>query len=381
LSTAVANGTTRPAPPKVLRSRVAQQSTQSGTSTTTVYVGNLEEDSTTGTTTTKTTYYYADGSRIAMAVNGVFSYLASDGLGSANITLSSSGTATASMLYSPYGSARYSSGTMPTDYGFTGQHADANTGLDYYNARYYDPAAGQFASADTVLPANGFDVWGLSRFAYVEGNPIIRIDPTGNRIACMDDPTCGNAYGSGGPTGHANGRPLVSPPARVTPTSPDESSRPLATGSGQHASAPSTSNASPDQLGVEVARNYDSPRDPRYWQNLQLANLPVDGDYPYISPDKKSGRPVKLPGSQGYRDKVGDRWVWDPNKQEWDVQHRDGSHTNVGEDGRITHAQGDLSGVAVLGVVTIGVVGLLVAPEITIPALGITATGYAAEGA
>ena len=143
----------------------------------------------------------------------------------------------------------------------------------------------------------------------------------------------------------------------------------------------STSNASPDQLGVEVARNYDSPRDPRYWQNLQLANLPVDGDYPYISPDKKSGRPVKLPGSQGYRDKVGDRWVWDPNKQEWDVQHRDGSHTNVGEDGRITHAQGDLSGVAVLGVVTIGVVGLLVAPEITIPALGITATGYAAEGA
>jgi hypothetical protein len=51
-----------------------------------------------GGTTTKTTYYYANGARIAMAVNGAFSYLASDGLGSANVTLNGSGTATASVL-------------------------------------------------------------------------------------------------------------------------------------------------------------------------------------------------------------------------------------------------------------------------------------------
>jgi RHS repeat-associated protein len=167
-------------------SRVAQQSTQSSTSTTTVYVGNLEEDSTTGSTTTKTTYYYANGSRIAMALNGAFSYVASDSLGSANVTLNGGGTSTASLLYAPYGSARYSSGTMPTDYGFTGQHGDSNTGLDYYNARYYDPTAGQFASADTVLPGNGFDVWGLSRYAYVEGNPVSRTDPSGNMLVAAN---------------------------------------------------------------------------------------------------------------------------------------------------------------------------------------------------
>lgn len=45
----------------------------------------------------------------------------------------------ASILYAPYGSPRYANGTMPTDYGFTGQRADAMTGLDYYGARYYDP--------------------------------------------------------------------------------------------------------------------------------------------------------------------------------------------------------------------------------------------------
>ena len=30
-------------------------------------------------------------------------------------------------------------------------------------------------------------------------------------------------------------------------------------------------------------------------------------------------------------------WQWDNRKTEWDVQHPDGSHTNVGEDGNITH--------------------------------------------
>jgi RHS repeat-associated protein len=88
---------------------------------------------------------------------------------------------TAAQLYGPYGGVRYSSGTMPTAKGFTGQRADASTsGLDYYNARYYDPAIGQFASADTTIPGGGYDPWGLSRYAYVEGNPLIRTDPTGH---------------------------------------------------------------------------------------------------------------------------------------------------------------------------------------------------------
>jgi RHS repeat-associated protein len=73
-----------------------------------------------------------------------------DGLGSVSEALSSSGTVTAAQLYGPYGGTRYSSGTMPTAKGFSGQRADASTsGLDYYGARYYDPLLGQFASADT----------------------------------------------------------------------------------------------------------------------------------------------------------------------------------------------------------------------------------------
>jgi RHS repeat-associated protein len=143
-----------------------------------IYGGDLEEVSATGPTATD--YAYAGTMRLAVSVNGTVSFLASDALGSAIVALNTAGNPTASVLYAPYGAGRYSQGTMPTDYGFTGQHSDAATGLDYYDARYYDPLAGQFTSADTVLPGAGYDPWGLSRYAYVAGNPVGYTDPDGH---------------------------------------------------------------------------------------------------------------------------------------------------------------------------------------------------------
>ncbi len=159
--------------------RVEQQVTQGGVTTTTIYVGQLEEVTTSGSTTATTNYYAAGGQPIALAVNGVLSYLVRNGLGSVTEALTTSGTVQASLLYAPYGGMRYGSGTMPTSYGFTGQRQEALTGLDYYIARYYDPTAGQFTSPDTILPGDGYEPWGLSRYAYVGGNPIGRTDPSG----------------------------------------------------------------------------------------------------------------------------------------------------------------------------------------------------------
>lgn len=73
---------------------------------------------------------------------------------------------------------RYSAGALGTDKGYTGQYADALTGLDYYHARYYDPARGQFVSADTEQG----NTQGMNPYAYVKGNPETLTDPTGKRF-------------------------------------------------------------------------------------------------------------------------------------------------------------------------------------------------------
>jgi RHS repeat-associated protein len=154
--------------------RIQQQSTSGGATTTTTYVDDLEEVATTGSTTTTTTYYSGDGQRVALAVNGTLSYLAADHLGSVSASLDSTGTLTAAQLYLPYGGVLYATGTMPTSKGFSGQRADGTTGLDYFQARYYDPVAGLFSSADSWLTG------GLNRYAYVGDNPLTRSDPTGH---------------------------------------------------------------------------------------------------------------------------------------------------------------------------------------------------------
>ncbi|GCE23123.1 RHS repeat-associated core domain-containing protein [Dictyobacter kobayashii] len=53
-------------------------------------------------------------------------------------------------LFSPFGATRYSDGTMLSPFNFTGQRLDTQTGLLYYNARYYDANSRRFTSADTV---------------------------------------------------------------------------------------------------------------------------------------------------------------------------------------------------------------------------------------
>ena len=117
---------------------------------------------------------------VALAVNGTLSYLGSDSLGSAEVALTPDGHAQASQLFTPYGTGRYSSGAFPTDIGFTGYHTDATTGLDYANSRYYDPAAGQFSSADTT------EAGGLNLYGYVGGSPETFTDPSGHEIIQAD---------------------------------------------------------------------------------------------------------------------------------------------------------------------------------------------------
>ncbi|GCE23195.1 RHS repeat-associated core domain-containing protein [Dictyobacter kobayashii] len=161
--------------------RVLQRASNTVGSTTTtsdtISFDGFTDVTITGGTTSTTKYYSVGGQRVAMRQDGTFSYLMPDFLGSNSIALWADGSVQAVQLFSPFGATRYSDGTMLSPFNFMGQRLDTQTGLLYYNARYYDANSGRFISADTV-ETNGS---GLDPYAYVHGNPETFNDPTGKR--------------------------------------------------------------------------------------------------------------------------------------------------------------------------------------------------------
>jgi len=101
-----------------------------------------------------------------------------DHLGSTTVTANSAGVWSATQLYKPWGETRSTSGTLPTDYKYTGQR-ETVLGLYDYKARFYDPALSRFLQADSIVPdpLNPLD-W--DRYAYVRSNPLKYTDPDGH---------------------------------------------------------------------------------------------------------------------------------------------------------------------------------------------------------
>jgi hypothetical protein len=94
------------------------------TGTTTVYIGNYYEW--TGSTSTSKKFYYAGTVRIAMRTGTTtLNWLFGDHLGSTSITTDSSGNKIAELRYKPWGDTRYTYGTTPTTYKFTGQRQES----------------------------------------------------------------------------------------------------------------------------------------------------------------------------------------------------------------------------------------------------------------
>jgi RHS repeat-associated protein len=102
-------------------------------------------------------------------------HLIADGLGSPALTTSTSGVATARNDYQLYGWGPAATSTP----GFTGHVADAETGLSYMQARYYDPFAGRFLAVDPVAASEG----SFNRYWYANNNPYGYVDPDG-RTGC-----------------------------------------------------------------------------------------------------------------------------------------------------------------------------------------------------
>ena len=175
-------------------------------------------------------------------VTNMVTFLIGDHLGSVSATTNLSGVRQRVQYFDPWGKIR-SGNVQASTFNYTGQRRD-DTGLLYDNARYYDPARGQFLSADSIVPGSpsgGTDGIGLAalttdfsdpmfaaqivaeqsgaldteidrsgpantqalnRYSYVQNNPLKWTDPTGHARHC-------DAVGCGGEVKNRSSVPVV----------------------------------------------------------------------------------------------------------------------------------------------------------------------------
>src|SRR5574344_532163 len=111
-------------------------------------------------------------------------YYHSDHLGSASYLTDNYGKVTQTLNYLPYGEDwvdLQNFNVMPASYNlgvykFNGKEKDAETGYNYYGARYYDSEKISWISVDPMSDERP----SLTGYNYCQNNPIILIDPDGN---------------------------------------------------------------------------------------------------------------------------------------------------------------------------------------------------------
>jgi RHS repeat-associated protein len=114
--------------------------------------------------------------------NPQVSYLTTDHLGSPRINTDKNGNVTARHDYQPFGEEIQRAGYVSDDVRkqFTGYERDAETGLDFAQARFYNPAHGRFITTDPLLGSGSVgNAQSWNRYIYVKNNPLYFIDPTG----------------------------------------------------------------------------------------------------------------------------------------------------------------------------------------------------------
>jgi RHS repeat-associated protein len=150
-------------------------------------------------------YYFAGLRMVARQDSGGTYYYHHDHLGSVKLVTNSSGAVVNRLDYAPYGGTLQSSASAATpsadaatagtdasvsqaasplpgasdEFGFDGQRTDAETGLVYMNARYYDATLGRMISADSMVP-DARNPQAFNRYAFAYNNPVSNTDPTGH---------------------------------------------------------------------------------------------------------------------------------------------------------------------------------------------------------
>ena len=147
--------------------------------TTTVFVYNIQSQ------------LVAEYSDAQPATTGGTSYLTEDTLGTPRVDTDASGNVKARHDYQPFGEELFASAgsrTAPNGYAgdninqkFTLKERDNETGLDFFETRYYSSSLGRFASTDHLIFQQEMltDPQRFNLYVYVRNNPLQYIDPDG----------------------------------------------------------------------------------------------------------------------------------------------------------------------------------------------------------
>jgi RHS repeat-associated protein len=160
-----------------------------------------------GTQATGVRYIAAGGAVVAVHdASGQVFYTIPNQQGTNTIEVSASNTSSVNRRsYTPYGQDRTTAASWMGDKGFVGGQRDDTTGLTNLGAREYDPATGKFLTPDPLVVSGDPQQW--NAYAYADGSPVSKSDPTGNRSECGQngDSACGDTGNpsTGGGTGTA----------------------------------------------------------------------------------------------------------------------------------------------------------------------------------
>jgi RHS repeat-associated protein len=126
---------------------------------------------------------------LATAQTTVIEYYHLDALGTVRAVTNQAGAVVERHDYLPYGeewcgTAVCASPTQGQPLKFTGKERDAETGLDYFGARYYGSKIGRFTTTDPVYTwqENLVDPQRWNRYAYARNNPLRYVDPDGRAV-------------------------------------------------------------------------------------------------------------------------------------------------------------------------------------------------------
>jgi RHS repeat-associated protein len=108
----------------------------------------------------------------SVSAANVPTYFYQDQLGSTRGLVDGAGNTVGTYTYDPYGNVTGHTG-VSTPLQYAGQYTDSETGLQYLQARYYDPASGQFLARDPL------DDVTRAAYAYSADNPVNVSDPSG----------------------------------------------------------------------------------------------------------------------------------------------------------------------------------------------------------